>query len=341
MTLTRITLLQAESLEFRANGFAECDDLLNNLSTPYSLAATRLRTRPRRCRSQLGIRTAIKPSPQSMSVGTSLPLDELTSFSIRLRSGEYVMECATGGWLRVYGAGGELVSPFDFGRGTQRIVQGPAEMPTLTAPPALAITGLVENLLRHVKTVTGHQAVPARLAPPAQWTLNLPSQIPSPRGEPGRNGAGLYPGVRELYSSTRLQAPTITALLPASLVPFRGRQPVSPRSGQSAVAFTQGTTGTDEFCWEAVFAEHSRKLRPTPRSNDAGDNYRDQRGGSSSYEVSSPTGPSAGTASPPVPSTVLGRVPLTPTDREALLERAVQCQTRGEILDRLARPPWG
>ena len=187
--------LGGEPITLEAVGFEGRNDDNNNIST-YSLA---VRVYHEGDVVATGYSTANVQTIRSVGI----KVDELTREHVW--SGEYVMECQLVGGL-VYGAGGELVSPF----------ASAEERATLALKayftPSLAITGLVENLL-DTKTVR-FEAVPAR------WRTGPvdiePPQLPA---QGGSRDVTVRVYTRESitiqHSAT---APTITALLPASLV---------------------------------------------------------------------------------------------------------------------------
>ena len=220
--------LGGEPITLEAVGFEGRNDDNNNIST-YSLA---VRVYHEGDVVATGYSTANVQTIRSVGI----KVDELTREHVW--SGEYVMECQLVGGL-VYGAGGELVSPF----------ASAEERATLALKayftPSLAITGLVENLL-DTKTVR-FEAVPAR------WRTGAvdiePPQLPAQGGSRDVTVRVYTRESRTIQHSAT--APTITALLPASLVPS------GAGSQQKGAVSRCGIThhdGYDEFCWEAVFA---------------------------------------------------------------------------------------
>ena len=220
--------LGGEPITLEAVGFEGLKDTGNNINT-YSLA---VRVYHEGDVVATGYSTANVQTIRSVGI----KVDELTREHVW--SGEYVMECQLVGGL-VYGAGGELVSPF----------ASAEERATLALKayftPSLAITGLVENLL-DTKTVR-FEAVPAR------WRTGAvdiePPQLPAQGGSRDVTVRVYTRESRTIQHSAT--APTITALLPASLVPS------GAGSKQKGAVSRCGIThhdGYDEFCWEAVFA---------------------------------------------------------------------------------------
>ena len=222
------TVLQGESLEFRANGFAEGETSSTPYNTPHLVATISGHYHGELLDQGIGRNKALTTGNVP---STSLPL-ATTSFTFS-EVGEYTIDCAL--WW---------------------FADDP-KIPDFSNEPNESIKDLLQcifdgaaclgylRVLRDVKTVTVTAA-------PALWSQRpmeiIPSQIPSQGGN-REVTIRVYIQESALYSDREL-VPTITAVLPAGLDGSRAGSRLTPEV--SSCDFTEDP-GYYETCWKAVF----------------------------------------------------------------------------------------